>query len=448
LSRPAFCIIALALYVAASGALAETLTIGPDKKFQRLEEALAAANPGDVLLVSPRANNEPHAKVALLVTKPGLVIRADRAAGAPLVKLSGEKFEYTGRGAVPRAVVQFNPEAAGCTLEGFDISGAANAAHNAAGVRINQADNVVIRDCDIHHNNMGVMSGGSGTGRGGANQLIEKCAVHHNGERDEPGGSHNLYLGGSCVTVRFCEVDHALGGHNIKSRAHYTRIEYSYIHDSAHRELDLVESSDTRDPHSDAVVIGCVIAKDPRCAGNPEVIHFGQDGGGEHDGSLFVVYSTIVTPHAGAVVMLTAPKSRAMLIGNVIDAAGAKTAGQALGGGPSVRKIEGVGNWLSAGYTEKLTATGVDLRSCHVALGPIPLFVDAARRDFHLAAPIEMVVDVGPTLDKFAIPTAPGAAQQPTTLDWEYLAPHNGQRRTVRGAGLDLGAFEYAPAEK
>ena len=39
---------------------------------------------------------------------------------------------------------------------------------------------------------------------------------------------------------------------------------------------------------------GCVIVKDPACPGNHAVIHYGQDGGGEHNGTLWLVHDTIV----------------------------------------------------------------------------------------------------------------------------------------------------------
>jgi hypothetical protein len=50
-------------------------------------------------------------------------------------------------------------------LEGFELNGAHNATHNGAAVRINQANGVTIRDCLIHHSDMGIMSNGDGTPR-------------------------------------------------------------------------------------------------------------------------------------------------------------------------------------------------------------------------------------------------------------------------------------------
>ena len=39
--------------------LADTLEVGPGKRFSRIEEANAQAHPGDVILVHPRAGGQP-----------------------------------------------------------------------------------------------------------------------------------------------------------------------------------------------------------------------------------------------------------------------------------------------------------------------------------------------------------------------------------------------------
>jgi len=136
--------------------------------------------------------------------------------------LSGTGFYYSGVGRVPRAIFQFNKGADHCTLDGFVLLGAHNKSHNGAGVRINQANHIVLRKCDIHGNDMGIMSNGDGTLETGVNQLIENCEIHHNGSLEEPGYNHNLYLGGTSATIQFCEIHHSITGHNVKSRAHHT----------------------------------------------------------------------------------------------------------------------------------------------------------------------------------------------------------------------------------
>ena len=54
--------------------------------------------------------------------------------------------------------MQFDPAARGAVDS--SNSGAHNASHNGAGVRINQANDILVTHCEIHDNDMGVMSNG------------------------------------------------------------------------------------------------------------------------------------------------------------------------------------------------------------------------------------------------------------------------------------------------
>ena len=152
---------------------AGTLEVGPGKRFTRIEEANAKAKPGDVIRVYPRPNNAPYEKVAVFVRQKNLTFKAVLSGANKRVILSGKGFEYSGRGSIPRALFQFNKGADNCILEGFELKGANNKSHNGAGVRINQANHITIRNCDIHHNNMGIMSNGDGTPQTAINQVIE-----------------------------------------------------------------------------------------------------------------------------------------------------------------------------------------------------------------------------------------------------------------------------------
>ena len=304
--------IAVGLLLAATAAAAN-LEVGPGQPFTRIEDAAAKAAPGDVILIHPREGGQPYEKTAVFVRQKGLTFRGVPAKGEKYVKISGKGFDYSGSGSTPRAIFQFNKGTDDCTLEGLELFAAHNASHNGAGVRINQANNVTVRNCSIHDNDMGIMSNGDGSLTAAVNQRIEHCEIHHNGDPADPGYNHNLYLGGTSVTLRFCEVHHSLTGHNVKSRAHNTRVEYCYIHDSANREFDLVDAAETAKPDSHAVLMGNVIVKDPKCPGNRTTIHFGRDGKQEHDGTIFLMFNTILTPFIAPVVEFSTPKAKAVL---------------------------------------------------------------------------------------------------------------------------------------
>jgi hypothetical protein len=400
-----------------------------------LQAAVAVAQPGDAIHVHPRPGNQPYEQVALYLTRPRVTIRSAGPAGT-FVPLSGRGFDHSGRGSIPRAIVQFNPGADDCILEGFDLSGAHNGSHNGAGVRINQANRVTVRRCVIHHNDMGIMSGGDGSLQAGVNQLIESCLIHSNGDLSEPGYNHNLYLGGTSVTLLGCEVHSSLTGHNVKSRAHRTTVLACYVHDSANREFDLVDAKgDTTIPGSDAVLAGNLIVKAKDCAGNRGVIHFGQDGGNEHDGALHLIHNTIVTPFKAGVVHLSASQAKAKLFNNVVWDGGNSQQGQTLVSGDSVAdraRVAGDCNWLAAGFAgADFEALG--LQHTVVAKGN-PSLPWANSGEYQLAKPFPGITDAGSSLPRIALEAL--GRKLP-----EYRPPLGWQVRPDDGKP-DLGAQE------
>jgi len=179
-------VISLVFLVVATAQAAE-LSVGPGKAYATTADALAKAQSGDTISVYPQADNKPYAQVAIMVRKDRITFKAIPTKPGQRVALSGTGFDYSGAWPVPRAMFQFDPQASGCVLEGFELCDAHNDSHNGAGVRINQANNVTIRDCEIHGCDMGIMSNGDHTPKTAVNQRIESCLIHHNGSEKEPG---------------------------------------------------------------------------------------------------------------------------------------------------------------------------------------------------------------------------------------------------------------------
>ncbi len=332
--------------------------VGPDKVYSRIETAMEAAQAGDEIHIYPSPDH--YKGTALYVTKKRL-----RIVGEPGVKIDGSDFDYSGIGHVPRAIIQVNPGADYVSIENLELYGAHNNSHNGSGVRIQSANYCSVRNCNIHNNDMGIMSSGTpGDPTAASNQWIDHCEIFKNGDFADPGYNHNLYLGGTSVTVQFCNIHDSLTGHNLKSRAHYVRVENCCIHDSSNRELDFVESWDTTRPHSNVLLLGNVIRKSPDAKGNRTVIHFGQEKA-ERDGRIFLINNDISTPFISPVLELTGSMTSARFFNNVIENAG--QAHPVLVGaenGAALTSVAGNTNVLSANYD--VGGTHLDSKSVHI----------------------------------------------------------------------------------
>ncbi len=419
---------------------ATEIKVGPGEKFSRIEEAVLVAKPNDLILVSPQTGNQPYEATHLFISRPQITLKAVSSDGTR-VRLSGSGYDYSGEGSIPRAIVQFNKGADGCVVEGFEISEAHNKTHNGAGVRINQANSVTIRDCVIHQNDMGIMSNGDGTPQTANGQLIENCLIYSNGNLKDPGYNHNLYLGGMSVTVRGCEIHSSLTGHNLKSRAHRTSILACYFHDSANREIDLVDDKFyTTLPESDALLAGNVILKSPRSSGNRNVIHFGQDVGNEHDGRLILVHNTIVSSFISPIVLLTTTKARTQWYNNLVWDGGAGQKNQVLieasQTSPKDSVATGTCNWLSAGFrNSELESSPLQQTRFGDRHTTLP-FVDFKKSDLHLASRDSILADQGARLPDEVIQFLGGKLLQ-------YKAPQGSESRPDDDKP-DLGAYEYS----
>jgi len=338
-----------ALITLPKGASAKILQVGPGHRWNSIAAAVRAAHPGDIIKVWPLPDHQAYRRAAVLVNKPRITIES--AVPGRNVVIDGAGFNYSGRGPIPRAIFQFNSRAKGCTLRGFNLTGAHNRAGNGAGVRINAANHVSIVNCRIFGNDMGIMSNGSYLRHTAAFDLIDRCRIIKNGTSLHAGYNHNLYLGGTSVLIRRCDIADSLTGHNLKSRAHLTWIEYCFIHGSANREIDLVDARGTTDqPRSNAVVLGCIIIKKRHMSGNHEVVNFGSDGGANHTGTLYFVHNTVITPYPTAAVVLSARGAHAVLIDNRLISMAHKATLLMFMNGASHTHVRGSGNRISKAY--------------------------------------------------------------------------------------------------
>ncbi|MGR9117627.1 MAG: hypothetical protein ACU85E_17950 [Gammaproteobacteria bacterium] len=414
--------------------------MGPEHPFARIEEALTNADAGDTILVYPKPNNQPYNRVALYLSKPDIAIKAVRKHREERIPLNGHGYNYSGRGRIPRAIVQFSQGADGSSLEGFELYQAHNDTRNGAGVRIDKANDITIRDCTIHDNDMGVMSNGDGAASKGANQRIEGSLIYANGDLHQAGYSHNLYLGGASAAVIGSEIHSSVTGHNVKSRAHQTLIMACYIHDSANRELDLVDATgDTDVPNSDVVLAGNIIVKSQTGSGNRQVIHFGRDGHSQRNGTLFLLHNDIVTPFGASVIRVSSPMAKVQMYNNIVWD-GSQTGKQQrlleiVDARDANEVISGGGNWLSSSFAgEHLNQ--LNLQSSFMAPRRlIPRWKNRSNNDYRLLSKDPALVGKGVIL--------PPKVVDALGMKLYYYTPFQGSKERLDDFQPDIGAYPY-----
>lgn len=433
----------LPLLVLATLGQAADVVIGAGRGFLRIEDGLSALKAGDTLLIYPRPDGQPYEQVAIRITEPDITVRS---APGTTVALDGTGVLYTGSGAVPRAIIEFAPDAHGGRVEGLHLTNARNRDGNAAGIRINAADNVTIANCVLASNDMGIISNGSHDRMRGL--VIRDCHIHGNGAPDGRELSHNCYLSGADARLIGCRIEGSVDGHNLKSRTRSLLVEGCIIRHSANRECDVVDAEGVTDrPGGIVLLVGCVIVKDPNCTGNRGVIHVGQDGGGNRLATCWLLHCTIIHPFSTAVVELSAPGAEVALLNTVIADPTGGGHGRALverrGAGSTTPTFLG-GCWLPYGHEIPSTAKQVVVG----AFNAQPPLRDPTT-DWRLTAAAEAPFRSGGLdLSAAPLPIAMLAAdhplrQRPPILHEPVLDGGSRERQTK--AAADLGAFEWTP---
>ncbi len=409
-------VLAVAALLWGASVQAATYQVGPGGAIPSVA-GLPALKAGDIVEIAPGVYHE-----VKRWTNPGTATHPIIIRGVgdsrPIFDASG--LTVDGRMPNPRAI--FQVEADYLVLENLEFKNARNG-DNGSGLRVTGGNFVTVRGCKITQCDMGIMSDSC---RG---LVIESSEIAANGTASYDGYSHNLYLGGKSATVRFCHIHDALFGQNFKTRAHYTELLYNLITDSQDGEIGLVDSAETAATNSHAVMIGNIVVSKPRAAGynSSRFIQFGQDSGGQHNGTLFAYNNTWVAGD-GRIQFLSANTAGARIttVNNIFY--GSNKIQGTVGGG-----MIGSNNWAAASAAIPATFLGT-------LQGTDPGFAKRTARDFRLTAssPCRNRGFNGLAyLDGEGNPH-PG---QPAL---EYQPPLGSRTRPQDGQ-LDLGAYEYNP---
>ena len=372
---------------AAAPAMAATLTVGPGKTYTKPCQAIAAAQAGDVIEVDAAGS---YAGDTCAWSTDNLTVRGVNGRA---------KIDITGVTPVQQKGL-FTIAANNATIENMELSGAAisaGAGNNGAGIR-HQGLNLTVRNCYFHDNQNGILGAPATANMGQV--LIENSEFANNGAGD--GFTHNMYIGNYAqFTLRYSYSHAVKVGHLVKSRAYTSMILYNRITDevggTGSYEVDLPNGGT-------AYLIGNLIEQSA-ASQNPTIIAFGEEGTTGYDDHLFVVNNTILNNLKSGTFVNDVGTSPAALTNNIF-----------WNGGKIASQTSAV---LTANYDSSLGD---------------PKFTDVTNFDVHLLAG-------SPCIDQGKAPGSNNTQSlQPTE---EYVQPISEVARSVGGAAIDIGAYEY-----
>ena len=410
----------VSLLAVLSVASATIYDVGATEKYKTLKSVLGLLHPGDEVDIDPGVYAEVN-KITCSGTPSAPIIIRGVGATKPIFDATG--LSVSGSGSTPRAIFQI--EGANVILDNLEMRNARNG-NNGAGVRLNNSTNAVVNNCKVSYCDMGFQGGDVNTAH------INYCDVGFNGTPAFDGFSHNFYMDGNGISVYGCYIHDSLYGQNYKSRAHYNELWYNVIANSNEGEVGPVDSATTATPNSNMVMVGNVISSKKDRTGNyAKFIAFGQDGGGDHNGTLYMYNNTCIagSPSIGFL-DVNAASSAVVATNNIFY--GSRSIVQQWDGNVTV-PVTGSNNWLPSsiaapdGWTDSVQGITPGLRNgptdARLASGSACVDQGAALGDLYYVDGSGVRHSISSVMSPFTGPAVfPRLAQGPTDIGaYEYI---------------------------
>ena len=384
-----------AILVAAAGAEAARVGVGPGRTYATIEAAINGRTyaPGDTIQLD----------AGRFETTAMLRPLGSGAAGRPIV-VRGAGMGHTivsgARLGNHKALWDLEQNNAWWVFEDMTVSGMRGAQTNARGFFLVGCRDVLIQRCEVTDCWNGFMSAGNAE-----RVTVQYCDVHHCGGLQGP--AHNFYMNsGRDFVIRHNWIHDAQYGICYKDRTHGLKLLYNRIENAAIEGYEVSLAGDGSGDQGEALLVGNIVVKSPSSAQQTHFVRF-EDGRG---GTLRMLYNTLVGQPRN--VLVSSQASQNILANNIFYGGATVFAGT---GGAS-----GSHNWMGSGRdVAGLTAS---------VRGAAPGFANANAGDYRLGQ------------GSACIDGASAAAAAPPEV--QFAPPHAAAPRSVQGRAPDIGALE------
>jgi len=125
-------------------------------------------------------------------------------------------------------------------ISGIIIRHARTASFNSAGIRYyNGTTNLYIKDCVFDSNDNGLTGGTQNS-----QATVEFCEFNANGNTNASSPTHNIYVYGGILALRYCYVHDSVQGQNFHIRCQNSTLEYNWFARAHSYEGDLMVDDD------------------------------------------------------------------------------------------------------------------------------------------------------------------------------------------------------------
>ena len=308
-------------------------------------------------------------------------------------------------------------------ISGIVIRHCRTASFNSAGIRYyNTTTNLYIKDCVFVENDNGLTGGTQNS-----EATVEFCEFGTNGNLNASSSSptHNVYVYGGYLTMRYCYIHDSVQGANFHIRCRQSTLEYNWFARANNYEGDLMTDDDFSGSGSffQAMTLRGNLFMQNRLPGNhSQVVAIYNDASLTNlTLSLHMLYNTFVGVNTNSALVHVSnadgTKMEAEISNNIIY--GTKT--PVLIEDTAASSVIGINNWLQTNASAgPLTGS---IRSA------LPGFRDPVTADYRLANGSICVGAASPSV--FGLPGKEYFQNEITNRQWR-----------IRDAARDLGAFE------